>query len=123
MDCANGKCPSAASSACWLWRQNDQATMRQNLCHPLRRCIRRLLNLIIEDPQFVACNSRSIQLQDGGFHCDLLDVNQWQAVLTFVNGQPNDEMEVIIHGRDNGGEFIVQFHHSREWRLFRYRNP
>jgi hypothetical protein len=102
---------------------NDQATMRENLCLPLRRCIRRLLHVIYEDAQFVAYNSRSIQLQDGGFHCDLLHLNQWQAVLTFVTGQPNDEMKVIIQGRDNGGEFIVQFHHSREWRLFRYRNP
>jgi hypothetical protein len=101
----------------------DQRTIRENLFAPLRRCIREQLCLIYEDPQLVAYNSRSIQLQDGGFLCRRLNVNRWQAVLTFFTGEPNDTMDVTIQGRDNGGNYRVDFRHSREWRMFRYRNP
>jgi hypothetical protein len=68
--------------------------MRENLFAPLSRCIRALLHLIYEDPQFVPFNSRSIQLQDGGFICRSLNVNQWQAVLTFVIGDLNDKITI-----------------------------
>ncbi len=51
-----------------------------------------------------------------GFLCCRLGVNQWHAVLTFVTGEPNDKMDVIIQGRDNGSKYRhgVEFHHSRE---------
>ena len=44
-------------------------------------------------------------------------------MLTFVIGEQNDKMDVIMQGRDNGAKYSVEFHHSREWRMFRYRNP
>ncbi len=97
--------------------------MRENLFAPLRRCIRALLYLIYEDPQLVAYNSRSIQLQCRGFLCRSFNVNRWQAVLTFLTGEPNDKMDVTIQGKDNGGNYSVEFRDSREWRMFRYRNP
>jgi hypothetical protein len=53
-----------------------QTIMRENLFVPLRRCICALLHLIYEDPQLIPFNSGSIQLQDGGFICRRLNVNQ-----------------------------------------------
>ena len=99
----------------------NQDIMRGRLFLALRRFIRALLRLVYETPEHAAYNSRSIQLQDEQFIGRRLDGNRWRADLTFATALPFDEISIVIEGSDRG-QYFVEFHHSREWLLFRYRN-
>jgi hypothetical protein len=99
----------------------NQNIMRRCLFLALRRFIRALLRLVYETPDHAAYNSRSIQLQDEEFIGRRLDGNRWRAELTFATALPCDEIGIVIEGSDRG-QYLVEFHHSREWLLFRYRS-
>jgi hypothetical protein len=99
----------------------NQDIMRRCLFLALRRFIRALLRLVYETPDHAAYNSRSIQLQDEEFIGRRLDGNRWRAELTFATALPCDEIGIVIEGSDRG-QYLVEFHHSREWLLFRYRS-
>jgi hypothetical protein len=99
----------------------NQDIMRGRLFLALRGFIRALLRLVYETPEHAAYNSRSIQLQDEEFIGRRLDGNRWRADLMFATALPFDEIRIVIEGSECG-QYFVEFHHTREWLLFRYRN-
>jgi MYND finger len=97
---------------------------RNCLFPKLRRFIRALLQVVYEDPQHVAHNSRSIRLEDEVFrwkHVPGGAGDRWMAHSTFATGLPYDHIWVTMRGHSGGRDYRVEFAHSREWRLFRYR--
>ncbi len=97
---------------------------RNCLFPKLRRFIRALLQVVYEDPQHVAHNSRSIRLEDEVFRWNHVPGgagDRWMAYSSFATGLPYDHIWVTMKGLSGGRDYRVEFAHSREWRLFRYR--
>ena len=113
------------SDVCCVWTQSTGSAIEDedNIFGPLRECIRELLRVVYEDPEHVAHNSRSVRLREVDSVRTQLEQNAgWRAEIHFETGQPHDGITVLLVGKGDG-RTRVAIKTSREWRMFRYRNP